>query len=146
MGFICLKNKFLQLKNYIQRIHLALLSTTCVKIHKIPSLKNVFFETMSHLSWLSSCVFFYLSHYILSIKVAHLSASFQTSIAGSKIYQIPHVIVWTRRQLFSEPCITCIRVIVNNSFVICHLNLYMLWAKRAQKSENFQTFDCSHEN
>ena len=32
------------------------------------------------------------------------------------------------------------------SFLVSHLNLYMLWTKRAQQSANFQTFNCSHEN
>ena len=35
MGYICLKTS-LQLKHYIQKIYLTLLSTTCVKIHQIP--------------------------------------------------------------------------------------------------------------
>ena len=42
MGYICPKNTFLQLKHYIQRIYVTLLSTTCVKIHQIP---YVIFET-----------------------------------------------------------------------------------------------------
>ena len=36
MGYICPKNTFLQLKHYIQRIYLTLLSATYVKIHQIP--------------------------------------------------------------------------------------------------------------
>ena len=36
MGYICPKNTFLQVKHYIQRIYLPLLSTTYVKIHQIP--------------------------------------------------------------------------------------------------------------
>ena len=33
MGSFCPKNTFLQLKHYIQRIYLTLLSTACVRIH-----------------------------------------------------------------------------------------------------------------
>ena len=55
MGYICPKNTFLQLKHYIQRIYLTLLSTTCVKIHQIP---YVIFETISHFSRHNSSVFF----------------------------------------------------------------------------------------
>ena len=33
MGYFCPKSTFLQLKHYIQRIYLTLLSITCVKIH-----------------------------------------------------------------------------------------------------------------
>ena len=46
MGYIYLKNIFLQLK-HIQRISLTLLSTTCMKIHQIP---YVIFDTISHFS------------------------------------------------------------------------------------------------
>ena len=55
MGYFCPKNTFLQLKHYIQRIYLTLLSTTCVKIHQIP---YVIFETISHFSRHNSSVFF----------------------------------------------------------------------------------------
>ena len=49
------KNTFLQLKYYIQRIYLTLLSTTCVKIHQIT---YVIFETISHFSQHNSSVSF----------------------------------------------------------------------------------------
>ena len=32
----CLKTTFFQLKHYIQKVYLTLLSNTCVKIHQIP--------------------------------------------------------------------------------------------------------------
>ena len=54
-----LKNKFLQLKRYIRRIYLTLLSTTCVKIHQIPF---TIFETISYFSRHNSSLFFYLEH------------------------------------------------------------------------------------
>ena len=54
MGYICPKNTFLQLKHYIQRTDLTILSTT-VKIHRIP---YVIFETISHFSRHNSSVFF----------------------------------------------------------------------------------------
>ena len=40
MGYFCLKDTFLQLKHYIQRIYLTLLSTTCVKIHQMTFYEN----------------------------------------------------------------------------------------------------------
>ena len=50
MGYICLKTTFRQLKHYIQKIYLALLSTTCVKIRQIPYLifeaRQSFFTTL----------------------------------------------------------------------------------------------------
>ena len=53
--FICPKNTFLQLKDYIHRLYLTLLSTTSVKIHQIT---YVIFETKSHFFWHNSFVFF----------------------------------------------------------------------------------------
>ena len=47
MSYIFPKNTFLQLKHYIQRIYLTVLSTSCVKIHQIP---DVIFETISYFS------------------------------------------------------------------------------------------------
>ena len=54
MGYFCPKNTFLQLKHYIQRIYLTLLSTI-VKTHKIP---NVNFNSISHFSRHNLSVFF----------------------------------------------------------------------------------------
>ena len=68
------KNAFLQLKHYIQKIYLTLLSTTCVKIHQIP---YVIFETISYFSGHSSSALFQLKHYILLTKISHESANFQ---------------------------------------------------------------------
>ena len=69
------KNTFLELKHYINKIYVTLLSTTCVKIYQIT---YVIFETISHFSRRNCSVFFYLKFYILSTKVAHQSADFQT--------------------------------------------------------------------
>ena len=44
MGYIFPKKTFLQLKHYIQRIDLTLLSTACVKIYQTP---YIMFETTS---------------------------------------------------------------------------------------------------
>ena len=60
--YIYPKNTFPQLKHYIQRIYLTLLSTTCVKVHQTT---YVIFETISHFSWHNS-------------SVAHHGANFQT--------------------------------------------------------------------
>ena len=71
MGYFCAKNTSLQLKYYVQRIYLTLLSNTYVKIHEIT---YVIFETVSHFSRHRSSVFFFSSkHYILLTKVAHQS-------------------------------------------------------------------------
>ena len=61
MGYFFSKNTFfqkntsLQLKHYIRRIYLALLSTACVKVHQIT---YAIFETISHFSRHNSFVYF----------------------------------------------------------------------------------------
>ena len=70
---LLLSKKYIQLKHYIQRIHLTLLLTTCVKVHQIP---HVIFETRSHFSQHNSSVLFQLKHYIHSTKAVHQSANF----------------------------------------------------------------------
>ena len=49
MSYFCPKNTFLQLKHYIPKIYLTLLSTSCAK---------TIFETISHFSKHNSSVFF----------------------------------------------------------------------------------------
>ena len=49
------KKTFFQLKHYIQRIYLTLLSTTCVNIHQTP---YIIFETISHFARHNSSVLF----------------------------------------------------------------------------------------
>ena len=55
MGYIYLKTASLQLKHYIQKIYLGLLSTTCVKIHQIP---YAIFEIISYFSRHNSSISF----------------------------------------------------------------------------------------
>ena len=64
-GLLFSKKTFVQLKHYIQRVYLTLLSTTCLKLHQIP---HVIFEIISHFSRYNSSVFFQLKHYVLSTK------------------------------------------------------------------------------
>ena len=55
-GYLCPRNTFFQLKYYMPKIYLKLLSTTCVKIHQIT---YVIFETI-HKSFLTTqflCIF-----------------------------------------------------------------------------------------
>ena len=72
MGYFCPKYTCLQLKHNAQDLS-KVLSTTCVKIHFI-----TIFETISHFSRHNSSLSFSLKHYILSTKVSHQSANFQT--------------------------------------------------------------------
>ena len=140
MGYFCPKNTFLQLKHYIQRIYLTLLSTTCVKIHQIT---HVIFETISYFSRQNFSVFFQFKHYILSAQVAHQSANFQTFHCSVKVHQIPHVIFQTKSQFYSK----------FGFFFQCHERSFFctflakpLYAidKVALPSANFQTCHCLH--
>ena len=54
-GLLVSKNTFSHLKYYTQRIYLTLISTTCVKIHRIP---YVILEIISHFSQRNSSALF----------------------------------------------------------------------------------------
>ena len=68
MSHFCPKNTFFQLKHYIQRMYLILLSITCAKIHQI---FYVIIETNSPFEGHNSSAFFKLKNCILSTKDAH---------------------------------------------------------------------------
>ena len=84
-GLLWRKTTFLQIKHYIQRIYLILLSITCVKIRQITYAIS---ETISHFSQHNSSVSFYLKHYILSTRL---------STAQVKVHQIPYVILSNKK-------------------------------------------------
>ena len=97
MGYICLKATSFQLKHYIQKIYLTLLSTTCVKIHQIP---YAIFETISYfhdttrLYHFSSNVTYFWQKYPIKVEI------FRLFTAQVKIYQISHVIFQTKSEFF----------------------------------------------
>ena len=94
MSYIFPKNAFLQLKHYIQRIYLTLLSTTCVKIHQIP---YVIFETRSYFSdtarlyYFSSNITYFWQKYSMKIQIFRFSTT---------KYQSSHVIFQTKSEFF----------------------------------------------
>ena len=140
MGYFCAKNTFLQPKHYIQRIYLTLPSTTCVKIHQITYFS---FETKSYFSRHHSSVFFSLNITYFLQKQPIKVQIFTLSTAHIKIHRIHQVIFGTTSQFFFK---LCIFLWCHETSLPFHLNLYVLWIKRAHQSENFQTFDCPHEN
>ena len=75
-GLLLSKKYITSARHYITKIYLTLLSISCVKIHQIT---YVIFETIyqSYFTTQFLCIFL-LKHYILSTKVAHQSANFQT--------------------------------------------------------------------
>ena len=97
MAYICPKNVLLQLKHYIQRIYLTLLSTTCVKIHQMT---YVIFETLIHFSRHNSSIFFQLKHYIISTKVVHQTSNFEILHCLFKVHQFPNVSFQTSKLFF----------------------------------------------
>ena len=71
---------------------------------------------------------------------------FRLATAPIKTHRIPHVIFGTKRRASFSSNFTLLFIVMrHNSFVLSHLNLYMLWTKVAHQSANFQTFDCSHQ-
>ena len=138
MGHFCSKNTLLQLKHYIQRLYLTLLSTTCLKIHQI---LYVIFETITDLSRHNSFVFIQLSITQQPIRVL----IFRLYTAHVKIHQIPHAISLTKSKFSFKVWIT-LQCHERYSSVPFQQKLYMLLTKVVHQSANFQTFDCSHEN
>ena len=102
MVYICRKNTFFQLKHYIQRIYLTLLSTT-VKIHQIP---YVIFETISHFYGTTRMHFFSSNITYLSQKYPIKAQIFRFSTARVKIHQLCHVIFQTNIEFFFKVWIT----------------------------------------
>ena len=94
MGYTCPKNTFLQLKQ-IQKIHLTLLSMTCVKIHQIP---YFIFETITYISrhkspvLFSSNIAYFWQKYPIKVKL------FRFSTARVNIHQISHAIFKTKNE------------------------------------------------
>ena len=120
-----------------------------VKVHQI---SNVIFQTKSQFFfkvWIFFCVMTDISSETLY--VIEKSSTLKCKLSELplltlhiKIHQIA-VIFETESQLFFKLW-TLFSVKRHNSFVLFRLNFYMLWAKEAHQSANFQTFDCSHEN
>ena len=109
----------------LQRIYLTLLSTTCVKIHRIP---YVIFETISQFSRHNSSVFFSSNIIYFLTKAAHQSANFQT-------FYCSHLNSSNSSRHFSK-----------HKPVPFQISNSQLLRKGAHQSANFKTFGCSHEN
>ena len=58
MWYFCPKNTFLQLKHFIKRIYLILLSTICMKVHQITFVISETISCISRFSWHNCSVFF----------------------------------------------------------------------------------------
>ena len=97
MGYFCPKNSLLQLKHYIQRIYLTLLSIICVEIHQIP---YVIFETISHFSRHNSSVFLSSNIKYFQQKQPIKVHIFKLSTVQVKIHQIPYVMFQTKSHFF----------------------------------------------
>ena len=134
-GLLWRKTTFLQIKHYIQRIYLILLSITCVKIRQITYAIS---ETISHFSQHNSSVSFYLKHYILSTRL---------STAQVKVHQIPYVILSNKK----SACLQSLDLFsVSWEIILLHFfswkNLYAIEKSNTSKRAVFQTCHCSHWN
>ena len=122
MGYICPKNKFLQLKHYIQRIYLTLLSTTGVKN------PYVIFETIIHVSPHNAFVFF-------------LAQTFHTFNKNSPskgfALKFTKFLVSFFKVSFSSKFGSLFSVLRDKSSVLFWVKLYMLLTKGAYQSANF---------
>ena len=105
MGYICLKNTFLQLKHYIQRIYLTLLPTTCVKIHQIPYMCH-FWNHKSFFTTQLVCIILVQILYTFDENISSKFFFFRFFTAQVKIHQISHVIFQTKSESFFKVSIT----------------------------------------
>ena len=92
MGYICLKTTFLELKHFMQKIYVTLLSTTCVKIHQIPYaiFETISFHDTSRLYPFSSIVTYFWQKYPIKVQI------FRLFTVQVKIHQISHGIFQTK--------------------------------------------------
>ena len=132
-------SKFLQLKRYIQRTYLTLLSTT-VKIHQVPS---VIFETISHFSRHNSSVFF-------SAQTSH--TFYKISPSKCKFSDFPllelkftkFLISFSKQKVsFSSKFGSLFSVMRDNSSALFLAEALHAVEKVAHQSANFQTCHCS---
>ena len=139
----CRKNSFLQLKHYIQRIYLTLLSTTCVK--NSPNYFCHFWNYQSFFTtqplwifWAQTLHTFYKSipwkcrfsdFPLLALKFTKFLMSFLEP-----------------RVSFSSNFASLFSFMRHNSSVLFHLNICILWTNGSSQSAIFWTFNCSHKN
>ena len=122
MGYICPKNSFLQLKHYMQRTCVTLLSTICVKIHQIP---YVIFETISH----------FFTTQLVWISLAQTLHTFDKNIRSKckfsefsllELKFIKFLMSFFKQKVcFSSKFASLSSVLIDNSLIIFHLKLYM---------------------
>ena len=129
MNYFYLKITFLQLKRYIHRVYLTLLSTTCVKIQQIP---QVVFETISHFS----SVFFAQTLHTFT-KSSPTKCKFSDfPLLALKFIKLL-MSFFKQKVSFSSKFGSLFSVTRDNFSVLFWLKLYMLLTKIAHQSENF---------
>ena len=136
MGYFCLKNTFLQLKRYTQRVYLTFLSSTCLKIHQIP---YIIFETISHFSQHNFSVFFSVQSLHSFYKSSPSKCKFSDFLLLALKFTKFVISFLKQKVRFSLKFGSFFSVMRHNSSLLFHLNLYMLWTKRAHQSANIKT-------
>ena len=133
--------QILRLSSFVSKFSKFLMSFFKAQISSSSNIASLF-SVMKH----NSSVLFWLKHNILSTKVVHQSAHFQT--CHCLHYNSPnsscHFL--ERRVSCSSNFASLFSVMRYNSSVLFHLNFCMLWTKISDQSANYQTFECSHEN
>ena len=96
------KNTFLQLKHYIQKNYLILLSTTRVKICQIPYFWNYksFFTAQLFCIFFGLNITYFLQKYPIKVQI------FRFTNASIKIHQIPHLIFQAKSRFFFKFWVT----------------------------------------
>ena len=140
MGYICLKTTFLQLKHYIQKIYLTLLSTICVKIHQISYVIN-------HKSCFTTQLFYIILAQTLRTfdkKIPSECKFSDFSLLKLKFIKLL-MSFFKQKASFSLNFGSLFSVMRDNFSVLFKLKLYMNWTKGAHQSAKFQTFDYSRK-
>ena len=142
IDYFCPKNTFLQLEHYLPKIYLTLLSTICVKIYQI---SYVIFETIYKL--------FFTTQFLGIFFAQTLHTFYKSSPSKCKFSDFPLLGLkftkflmsfFKQKVSFSSKFGSFFSVMRDNSSVLFRLKLYVLLAKVAHQSANFQTCHCSH--
>ena len=133
--------QILRLSSFVSKFSKFLMSFFKAQISSSSNIASLF-SVMKH----NSSVLFWLKHNILSTKVVHQSAHFQTCHCFH--YNSPnsscHFL--ERRVSCSSNFASLFSVMRYNSSVLFHLNICMFWTNGSNQSTYFWTFNCSHEN
>ena len=141
------------LQKWPSKVQILRLSTAQVKVHQIP---HVIFQTKSQ--FLIKVWIFFQWHerqFFCAFLAESLYAIDKSSTPKCKFSDLPLLAFKFTKLLmsfleprvsFSSKFASLFSFMRQNSSLPFHLDLYMLWTKRANQSANFQAFNCSNES